>query len=105
MASKGIKEKPSGGWHREGWSGQREVAPSTIVAAAPTVARIIGSIALVLLVLGGVTLWLYDKSPTTGRLISAGWARLFVVVGLGGILYHALSDGDIQVRRMSQVLV
>jgi ABC-2 type transport system permease protein len=104
MSSKAIRENPKESWQSESWAVNKEVAPSTIVAAGPTWARIAGSIGLVLLVLGGLTLVLYARAPNQPRLLSPALANLFVILGLGGILYHALVDSDIQVRRLYALL-
>ena len=103
MSSKAISEKPEGAPH-SGWQPPHERAPSTIVAAETMWPRIIGCAGLVLLVLGGVTLYLYAKSPTQGRIITPNWARFFSLLGVGAVLYHALVDTDIQVRRLYQAL-
>jgi ABC-2 type transport system permease protein len=104
MSSTKFTEKTEGGPPHTGWQAPREMAPSTIVAAQPVVPRLVGSFGLVCAVLGGVTLALYAWYPAQGRLISPGWARVLVVLGFGGILYHALVDADVQVRRLYQVL-
>jgi ABC-2 type transport system permease protein len=102
--SKAITEKHEGQAQPPGWHPPREQAPSTIVAVQPLWPRIAGSIGLVFVVLGGVTLFLYALHPNEGRLISPGWARILAVLGIGGIMYHALVDAETQVRRLYQFL-
>src|ERR1051326_8497897 len=104
MHEEAIKERTDSGAASTAWSPRREIAPSTIVAVQPTGPRIVGAIGLVFLVLGGFTLGLYTLKPGSQWLVPYGLAWILAVLGIGGGLYHALTDGDIQVRRLYHVL-
>src|ERR1051325_8819664 len=104
MSSNAIRETPESLRQRESWKISKEVAPSTMVALGPTGPRIVASIAVVLLVLGGFTLFLHARAPNVARLISAPVASLFIITGILGVIYHALADTELQVRRLYAIL-
>jgi ABC-type transport system involved in multi-copper enzyme maturation permease subunit len=104
MSSKAITEKREPMLSPPRWHVAREVAPSVMEADQPIIPRVIGAIGLLFVTVGAVPLAarLGASKPFLGTLaeILPGWvAILMVVLGLGGLLYHAASDGDFQVRR------
>jgi ABC-type transport system involved in multi-copper enzyme maturation permease subunit len=83
------------------WRPAPELAPSTMAAEQPSMARMIGVISLFMAILGAVA-WIANANESNTlivRWISQGWAIFIVVVGLGGLLFHAATDSDLQVRR------
>jgi hypothetical protein len=79
-----------------GWRPAPELAPSAVRPDEPSLARIIFVVSLFLIFLGALLWWRVAPSyPFLGIL-----GILFVVVGVGGVLYHAVRDGEQQVRRM-----
>lgn len=79
------------------WQAPRESLPSQVRADEPTLARWIGFAGLWLLTLGIVLQILAAKGRSTG-LTEFLWPFL-LIIGLGGILFHALRDAELQVRR------
>src|SRR4051812_40941345 len=75
-----------------------ETAPSAIVAEGPTMARAIGFTGLFLLVLGGVVV--ITTRAVGPRWVSEGYGFVFAGVGLALMLYHSVTDGEQEVRRM-----
>lgn len=84
------------------WHAPRESLPSQVRADEPTLARWLGFAGLWLLTLGIVLRVFEAKGRSTG-LTEFAWP-LLSIAGLGGILYHALRDGDLQVRRTYGVI-
>jgi ABC-2 type transport system permease protein len=104
----------------------REVAPSVIREEEPQLARTIGTCCLVLTLVGADLLcwlffqrslirwlfwqWLHLRNlpvPTEGPpigFLGTLLASLFFVVGLGGLLFHASVERDLQLRRIYGVL-
>ncbi len=79
------------------WHTPREALPSQVRADEPTLPRWIGFSGLWLLTLGIVLRVLEAKGRSSG-LTEFAWP-LLAITGLGGILFHALRDGELQVRR------
>jgi ABC-2 type transport system permease protein len=76
-----------------------ETAPSALVAEGPAVLRMIGFIGLFLFVLGAVVI-IATRWTGKERLISEELGFLAGALGLGLMLYHAMSDGEQEIRRM-----
>src|SRR5437588_11456734 len=79
-----------------------ETAPSAVLAETPTVARLIGFGGLFLLVLGAVAV--ITNEYLGPRWIGKGGGYLFAMCGLALMLYHAIRDGEQEVRRMYGML-
>lgn len=94
-----ITESPeSGGLPPIGpYKPARETAPSVMAAEEPTVARWVGFIGLFLLLVGGASLLLVRMESKRGLGALAG--GVFAILGLALLLYHAVRDGDVQIRR------
>jgi ABC-type transport system involved in multi-copper enzyme maturation permease subunit len=75
-----------------------ETAPSAMLAEGPTFARFVGFVGLFLLVLGAVVV--ISTRAVGPRWVPEGFGFLFAAVGLALMLYHAVSDGEQEVRRM-----
>jgi hypothetical protein len=75
-----------------------ETAPSQTLADTPTAARLVGFVGLFFLVLGLVTI--ISTKALGPRWLSEGWGYIFAASGLGLMLYHAVRDGEQEVRRM-----
>ncbi|HSQ55297.1 MAG TPA: ABC transporter permease [Gemmata sp.] len=79
-------------------SARAETAPSALVAEGAATVRMIGTIGLFLVFLGAVvviaTRW-YGKE----RMIPEGWALMGGALGFALMLYHAMSDGELEIRR------
>jgi ABC-type transport system involved in multi-copper enzyme maturation permease subunit len=80
------------------WQTPVEVAPSALEDTAPVVARYVGAFGLALVVLGGVSLATY----LTGRpsFITPGWGTFLLSLGIGGLLFHAANEPELQIRRV-----
>ena len=76
-----------------------ETAPSAVMAELPAFPRAVGMLGLVVLVLG-VAVIIATKATSTPRLIPEGYAYLFVAFGIALTLYHAMRDGEQEIRRM-----
>ncbi len=89
-----------------GWQVAPEWAPSTMRADEAWLPRLIGMIGFTLVLVGGFFLIMNlrlagGKELRLGPMtIGFGWSIFFIVLGMGGLLFHAASDGDLQVRRM-----
>lgn len=75
-----------------------ETAPSAVVAEGPMFARLVGFIGLFLLVLGAVVV--ITTRAVGPRWLPESFGFLFAGAGLALMLYHAVSDGEQEVRRM-----
>jgi ABC-2 type transport system permease protein len=75
-----------------------ETAPSAIMVEGPTLARAVGFIGLFLLVLGAVVI--ITTRAVGPRWVSEGYGFVFAGIGLALMLYHAVTDGEQEVRRM-----
>lgn len=84
----------------EGW-GPQETAPSVLREDEPTLPRTLGMIGAALVIFGGMAL----AFNLSGRLVRVGsaWASLALCLGLGGLLFHAAFDRDVQFRRVYAV--
>ena len=79
-----------------------ENAPSALAAEEPSFARFVGLVGL-LMVSMGVAL-IFMTAIAGPRILSVGWGYTAVALGIVFMLYLALRDGDIQVRRAFGVL-
>lgn len=83
------------------WGSSAESAPSQVRADEPTVVRAMALVSFSLLVLGGFIVVMHSWDRVT--LLGPAWGQLAaattIMLGLGGLLFHAARDGDQQVRR------
>jgi ABC-type transport system involved in multi-copper enzyme maturation permease subunit len=75
-----------------------ETAPSVMLNEGPTFSRLVGFIGLVFLVLGAAAV--ISTRVLGPRLVSEGMGFIFALVGLAMMLQHAVTDGEIEIRRM-----
>jgi len=75
-----------------------ETAPSQTYQQGPALARMVGFAGLFALVLGAVVI--VTNMALTPRWITTGWGYLFGAVGVVLLMYHAVSDGEPEVRRL-----
>jgi hypothetical protein len=95
--TKAITEKKPEGPPPDPFQPPRETAPSVMAPDEPRVARWVGTIGLSLVVLGAFSLYFrlaHNRGP-----FHPIFASFFIATGLGGLLFHAASDNDLQVRR------
>lgn len=97
MSTKIEQEEISGGWRPA-----PELPPSSMREDEPRLARAAGLVGFFLVLVGLVALLLHlsGSQKVLTSLIPSGWDVLLVLVGLGGLLFHAARDRDLQVRRM-----
>jgi hypothetical protein len=93
--SKAITERQEDPGKR--WAGV-EVAPSSLRADEPTVARIVGLVGACLVIFGGVAL-AFNLLAERSR-ISLGFASILLAFGVVSVLAHAAYDPDLQFRRV-----
>jgi hypothetical protein len=95
--SKAITDKEGQRPLPPGW-GPEETAPSVLREDEPALARTIGMFGAALVIFGGMAL----AFNLSGRLVRVGsaWATLALCLGLGGLLFHAAFDRDVQFRRV-----
>ena len=74
-----------------------EIAPSTVASDEPSVARIIGLMGMMASVLG-LTVVTFNEIYGP-RIVSKSGGLFFVAFGLSAMLFHAIRDGDLQIRR------
>lgn len=79
-----------------------ETAPSQTFKQGPAFARMVGFAGLFSLVLG--TFVIVTNMAISPRWITTGWGYLFSAVGVVLMMYHAVSDGEPEVRRMYGLL-
>lgn len=82
----------------ENWEPPREQAPSVLRTDEPLAARVIGLFGLSATMLGGVAV-LVAVFGRISRLISPDLGAGFLILGLAGMLFHAVRDADVQFRR------
>lgn len=75
-----------------------ETAPSALIEEGPTFARVVGFSGLFLLVLGSVVV--ISTRALGPRWVPEGWGFLFAALGLALMLYHAITDGELEIRRL-----
>lgn len=98
MATKTTPEAPDG-YHSP--FGQ-ELAPSAVREDEPSVARIIGMVGLCAVVVGVAVVvmnWWAASQQKVPRLIPEWAGYMAVIFGIGGLLFHAARDADVQIRR------
>jgi ABC-type transport system involved in multi-copper enzyme maturation permease subunit len=97
--SKAITEKkPEGAPPPDPFQPPRETAPSVMAPDEPRVARWVGTVGLTLVALGVISLYM-QLVLHKATLINPVIAYFCVAAGLGCLLFHAISDNDLQVRR------
>jgi ABC-type transport system involved in multi-copper enzyme maturation permease subunit len=99
MSTRAIKRKHDPGAEGAGrFQAPPETAPSLVRADQPTVVRGVAFVALLAASVGGMVL---IRSAFGGTpLIGPAWGVFFLAVGLGGLLYHAAAEKDVQYRRI-----
>src|SRR5687767_12316312 len=80
-------------------SGSVETAPSTVLAEGPMLARMIGFLGLFAFVLGAVVV-ITTRVTGQARWVPEWLGMLSAGFGLTLMLFHAVSDGEQEVRRM-----
>jgi ABC-2 type transport system permease protein len=77
--------------------GATEFSPSDVRADEPLAARVFGLAGLGATTLGVAAVIANQYSP---RWIPEGWGYLLAVLGVVLLLYHAIRDGDLEIRRI-----
>ncbi|AMV23887.1 ABC-2 family transporter protein [Gemmata sp. SH-PL17] len=80
-----------------------ETAPSAIKLEGPMFARFVGFLGLFLLVLGAVVV-VATRVTGQARIVPENWGFLFSGVGIALMLYHAIIDGEQEIRRLYGML-
>src|SRR5947199_7080833 len=78
----------------------QEHAPSALRADEPGASRLIGLVGLFAVIVGVAVVvmnWYAARSQMAPRLISTPWGYIFAVLGVGGLLFHAARDRDVQI--------
>src|SRR6478672_8464080 len=75
-----------------------ETAPSAMLAEGPTFARLVGFVGLFFLVLGAVVV--ISTRVLGPRWVPEGFGYLSAALGLALMLYHSVTDGEQEIRRM-----
>jgi ABC-2 type transport system permease protein len=96
--SKAITEKRDDSPQPLRWQSALEVAPSSVQDSAPLASRWVGAFGLALVVLGGVSLGVYVTTERS-NIIGPVLGTFFAFLGLGGLLFHAANDAELQIRR------
>jgi ABC-type transport system involved in cytochrome c biogenesis permease component len=97
MSSKAITEKPESEAAAAEFKLPREWAPSVMAAEEPTLARWFGGFGLVFFLVGIATMVMRQAGGNPR--ISPTFSGLLFLAGMLGLLYHAASDSDVQIRR------
>jgi ABC-2 type transport system permease protein len=92
MSSKAITEKPESESAAPDYKAPREWAPSVMAAEEPTLARWAGGFGLAFVLFGVVALAFQRVSTTVGGMA--------IIVGVLGMLYNAVRDSDLVIRRL-----
>jgi ABC-type transport system involved in multi-copper enzyme maturation permease subunit len=95
--SKAVTERREDAPQSARWQPALEVAPSLTQDTAPMFSRWVGACGLALVVLGGVSLGVYASGRT--NIIGPILGTFFTFLGLGGLLFHAANDSELQIRR------
>jgi len=105
MSSKTITEKKDQTPPPDRWRVAPEQAPSVMGEPAPTFARVLGMIGLLLVMAGAMVLLInnYGSKSTLAAYLGPGWGTFIGVLGMGLMLYHAVQDADIEMRRAYMV--
>jgi hypothetical protein len=88
------------------WRPAPELAPSDVRPDEPILARVIGMLGLFVVLVGGVA-WGFiaaEKTTLITMILGPILAPVCVIVGLGALLFHAVWDHDLQVRRTYMAL-
>ena len=80
---------------------ESELTPSDITRAEPAFARILGMFGLGFVVLGSAAVIANQFGP---RWIPESGGYLCIVLGLAAMAYHAVRDGDLEIRRLYGLL-
>src|SRR6516225_8426746 len=96
MSTKTTPEAPDG-YHSP--FGQ-ELAPSALREDEPSVARVVGMVALCAAVVGIAVIamnWWAASQSKAPRLIPEWVGWMAAIIGVGGLLFHAARDADVQI--------
>ncbi|MFL5243253.1 MAG: ABC transporter permease [Gemmataceae bacterium] len=87
------------------WTVAPEQAPSVMGEPAPMFARVLGMIGLLLVMAGSLILLInnYGSKSTLAAYLGPGWGTFIGVFGIGLMLYHAVQDADLEMRRAYMV--
>lgn len=97
MPSKTLTEQTPPETQAE-WQTAPERAPSELLDKEPRFARLVGTCALACVFVGAAVLFLWQIGSASR--LSPGWGAFLCVAGLAGLLFHAASDPDLQIRRI-----
>jgi ABC-2 type transport system permease protein len=83
------------------WHAATEQAPSIVGQPAPTLARALGMFGLLLVMAGAIVLLInnFGSRSTLATFIGPAWGTIIGLCGLGLMLFHAVQDGDVDMRR------
>lgn len=97
MATRAIKRKRDPGPGGPNWAPPPERAPSIIRADRAIIFRMLGMVGLVFTAVG--TLAMVAPSWKMNYMIGPEWGFFWFTIGVGLLLFHAISDSEIQYRR------
>jgi len=98
MATRAIRPKRDEGLLAGNWESLPERAPSIVRAERPLATRIVAFISLVMVAVGGLAM--VQAARGKGYLIGPDWGFVWFSLGVGGLLYHAFRDAEVQYRRV-----
>jgi ABC-type transport system involved in multi-copper enzyme maturation permease subunit len=86
------------------WQPMPERAPSLMREETPTTARIIAFVSLLFLTMGLLAMLVPLLRANWRYWIGPGWGFVFFTIGVGGLLYHAFVERDVQFRLVYNLL-
>ncbi len=97
MATRAIKPRRDDSSLRH-WPSLPERAPSILRQDQPTPGRVIALVSFLLVAMGGLGM----LAPGLGLryIVGVGWGQFWFVIGVGGLLFHAFNEHDVQFRRL-----
>jgi ABC-type transport system involved in multi-copper enzyme maturation permease subunit len=101
MSRKVVQERSDEAPLSAGWQAPEETAPSIVRVEGPLLTRVIGFVGLLLVIMAAMAFLVNSMTlPINIRSrISNGLAVVFFLTGIGGMLFHAAGDQDVQFRR------
>jgi ABC-type transport system involved in multi-copper enzyme maturation permease subunit len=98
MATRQLKPRRDDTSLLAGWESVKERAPSEIRADQPQIARSVAFVGLLFVAVGASAIvFSWIERP---YLVSPGWGSFLLAVGVGGLLFHAFNEKDMQYRRL-----
>jgi FtsH-binding integral membrane protein len=102
MATRAIRPKRDDTLLSRDWQPMPERAPSIMRVDRPLAARVVAMIGLCLVAIGSLAM--IQAARSARYVLGPEWGFVWFSLGIGGLLYHAFRDSELQYRRVYAAL-